>query len=107
MIMSDANAIIIALFFSIAIFVFTAVSIALFVVYKILNRYNNFGDSAGHFDEYAVDGIKYRKSADNVLYEEKNELFLLYGENPYEGVERVVPEQLMKNAEKQRQDHLD
>ena len=41
---------------------------------------------------------------DDVLIHEKADFFLYYGENPYEGRKHSIPEQLIKNGEKNEAD---
>lgn len=89
------------LFFSI----YMAVAITLFIVYKLLNKYNNFGDTTCNLDEYSPWGIKYNRMRDDVLIHEKTDFFLYYGENPYEGRKHSIPEQLIKNGEKNKSDN--
>ncbi len=93
----NANTMFIAFMISLVIWVFSAVGITLFVVYKILSRFNNFGDSSCILDDYSKNGIRYTRNRDNVLPVEKNDYFLVYGENPYTDVERSIPDQLLKN----------
>ena len=85
----------------IGMLVFTGISITLFVVYKILNRFNNFGDSSCKLDEYSPRGIHYQRDIDDVPSTEKRLLFAEYGVNPYEGRQHTIPEQLLKNAKKE------
>ena len=80
--------------------IFLGIGIAVFTVYKIMDKYNNFGDSTCTIDEYSRKGIHYTRSLNEVPAQEKTFLFANFGANPYEGIERSVPEQLIKNAEK-------
>jgi len=82
----------------IGMLVFTGISITLFVVYKILNRFNDFGDSFCKMDDYAPRAIHFLRDIDDVPSNEKRFLFAEYGENPYEGRKHTIPEQLLKNA---------
>ena len=86
-------------------FLFTAASYAIFVTYLILNRNNNFGDFAPKIEEYSAGGIHYTREVNNVTSHEKTFLFLEYGENPYEGRKHSIPEQLIKNGEKNKSDN--
>lgn len=84
----------------IGMLVFTGISITLFVVFKILNRFNNFGDSFCKMDDYAPRAIHFLRDIDDVPSNEKRFLFAEFGENPYEGRQHTIPEQLLKNADK-------
>lgn len=85
----------------IGLLVFTGISITLFVVFKILNRFNDFGDSFCKMDDYAPRAIHFLRDIDDVPSNEKRFLFAEYGENPYEGRQHTIPEQLLKNAKKE------
>lgn len=82
----------------IGMLVFTGVSITLFIVYKILNKYSNFGDSSCRMDEYSLRGIHYLRDMDDVPSTERHFLFSNYGVNPYKGRQHSIPEQLLKNT---------
>ena len=82
----------------IGMLVFSAVALAVFITYLILNKNNNFGDFAPGIDEYSARGIEYKSMADEVTTLEKNRLFAYYGENPYVNKEHKIPEQLLKNS---------
>ena len=82
----------------IGMLVFSAVALAVFITYLILNRNNNYGDFAPGIDEYSSRGIVYKRLRDEVTTFEKNHLFADYGENPYENKEHKIPEQLLKNS---------
>ena len=82
----------------IGMLVFSAVALAVFITYLILNRNNNYGDFAPGIDEYSARGIDYNRMADEVTANEKNHLFAYYGENPYENKVHKIPEQLLKNS---------
>ena len=82
----------------IGMLVFTGISITMFVVYKILNRFSNFGDSSGKLDDYSPRAIHYLRDIDDVPSTEKRLLFAEYGENPYDGRQHTIPEQLLKNS---------
>ena len=92
------------LFFStsmfIVILIYTGISIALFVAYKILKKFSDYGDSSCDMKEYSRWGIDYRRRADDVPSQDKRILFADYGVNPYEGRKHSIPEQLLKNADK-------
>ena len=83
---------------------FTSVSIAIFITYRILEKYNNYGDSSCRLDDYSLNGIKFKRSNDNVTPEEKSYHFNVFGENPYEDRVHSIPEQLLKNSEKKDQE---
>ena len=72
----------------------------MFVVYRILRKFNDFGDSTCSIDEYSRKGIHYSRQLDEVPPQEKTFLFANFGANPYEGVEHSVPEQLIENGKK-------
>lgn len=82
----------------IGMLVFTGISITMFVVYKILNRFSNFGDSSCRLDDYSPRAIHYLRDIDDVPSTEKRLLFAEYGENHYDGRQHTIPEQLLKNA---------
>ena len=86
------------------IFAFVSIGIACFVTYLILNKYNNFGDTSCSLYQYSTNGVSYKLQRDNVLLEEKNEFFSVWGDNPYANIERYIPEQLLKNAEDQAEE---
>ena len=77
------------LFFSI----YMAVAITLFIVYKLLNKYNNFGDTTCNLDEYSPWGIKYSRMRDDVLIQEVDVSFLKQGIGPHDGVVFVGDDQ--------------
>ena len=79
---------------------YSAVALAVFFTYVILNRNNNFGDSSPNIDEYSARGIDYKRMVDDVTHHEKNHLFADYGNNPYENNKHRIPEQLLKNSKK-------
>lgn len=91
----------------IALLVFTAVAFALFITYKILKKYNDFGDSSCKMDDYALNGIRYERQGDRVPTSDKYHLFADYGNNPYEDRKHSIPEVLLKNAENDKQDFED
>lgn len=82
----------------ISMFVFAAVGITAFVVYKVLDKYADFGDTPPRLGDYTVGGIDYIRSHDRVPSSDKYHLFADYGTNPYEGRRHSVPEQLVKNS---------
>ncbi|MBR4404456.1 MAG: hypothetical protein IKT10_05005 [Clostridiales bacterium] len=87
---------------SIFFFLFACAGIAVFVTYRILNKYNDFGEvPVCSIHQYSNNGIKYTVNRDNVHLVEKNDFMLVNGDNPYENIERSIPEQLLKNAEKE------
>ena len=83
----------------IGMWIYSAVAIAIFVTYLILNKNNNFGDFAPKIEEYSAGGIHYTREVNNVTSHEKTFLFLEYGENPYEGRSHRYPEQLLKKKQ--------
>ena len=84
--------------------IFSGVGCALFIVYKALGRYNDFGDSIPGIDEYSKKGIHFNRNSDDVDSHEKRRLFEVYGSNPYEGIKRSIPEQLVKNGAQEKPD---
>ena len=88
----------------IGMWVYSAVALSLFITYLILNKNNNFGDSAPKFDEYSTKDIRYMRILDEVSSIEKTHLFADYGKNPYENIQHSIPEQLLKNSEKDQTD---
>jgi hypothetical protein len=87
---------------AIAFLIFTGVSFALLITYKILKKYSDIGDSSCDIKEYARTGIRYDRSVDNAPAIEKNFLFADYGVDPYAEKKHNVPEVLLKNAEKDK-----
>ena len=85
--------------FSIFFFLSACAGISVFITYRILNKYIDFGEVVCNIHQYSNDGIKYKVNRDNVLIYEKNEYMHIHGENPYENIERSIPEQLLKNTE--------
>lgn len=86
---------------SIVFFLFSCVGISVFVTYRILNKYNDFGEvPVCSIHQYSYEGIRYKVNKDYVSLAEKNDYMLVNGDNPYENIERSIPEQLLKNAEK-------
>lgn len=84
---------------SLVLFIAACAGIAIFITYSILRKID-FGDVVCSIHQYSNNGIKYSVNRDNVLLFEKNEYMLVYGDNPYENIERSIPDQLLKNAEK-------
>ena len=82
------------------ILIYTGVSIALFVAYKVLNKYSNFGDSSCDINEYSRRGIRYEHCRDEVTSNMNNALFADYGVDTYGNRKHTIPEQLLKNAKK-------
>ena len=80
--------------------VYAGFGITVFIVYHILNKFNNYGDFSCGIDEYTRKGIHFMRNLDEVPKNESNFLFSNFGDNPYEGREHKIPEQLMKNAPK-------
>ena len=84
--------------------IYSALALALFITYLILNKNNNFGDFSPKMDEYSATGIRYRREVDNVSSQENKFLFLEYGENPYANRKHSYPEQLLKFSQKEQND---
>ena len=95
----DENFIVAVLTF-IGILIFTGVSIALYVAYRVLNKYSNFGDSSCNINEYTRKGISYERCRDEVTPNMKFTLFADYGVDTYGNRKHRIPEQLLKNADK-------
>ena len=96
----ESNEFFIAFVISALIFLFACVAISTFITYLVLNKFINFGETECSIHQYSTDSIRYKVNTDNVLLDEKNEFFFLHGSDPYEGIEREIPEQLIKNGEK-------
>lgn len=86
---------------------FTAAAFALFAVYKVLKKYADFGDSACKISEYSVGGVKYTRFGDDVPQSDKYHLFAEYGENPFENRRHRIPEVLLLNTQKDKQEDID
>jgi len=84
---------------AIAFLIFTGVSFALLITYKILKKYSDIGDSSCDIKEYSKTGIRYNRTLDNAPAIEKSFLFADYGVDPYAEKKHNVPEVLLKNAE--------
>ena len=84
---------------SLVLFIAACAGIAIFITYSILRKID-FADVVCSIHQYSTDSIRYKVNTDNVLLDEKNEFFFLHGSDPYEGIEREIPEQLIKNGEK-------
>ena len=87
---------------AIAFLIFTGVSFALLITYKILKKYSDIGDSSCDIKEYSRTGIHYNRMIDDAVTNEKHFLFADYGVDPYSGRKHSIPEVLLKNAEKDR-----
>ena len=87
---------------AIAFLIFTGVSFALLITYKILKKYSDIGDSSCDIKEYSRTGIHYNRMIDDAVVNEKHFLFADYGVDPYAGRKHSIPEVLLKNAEKDR-----
>ena len=87
---------------AIAFLIFTGVSFALLITYKILKKYSDIGDSSCDIKEYSRTGIRYTRTIDNAAAIEKNFLFADYSVDPYAEKKHNVPEVLLKNAEKDK-----
>ena len=84
---------------AIAFLIFTGVSFALLITYKILKKYSDIGDSSCDIKEYSRTGIRYNRTVDNAPAIEKSFLFADYGVDPYAEKKHNVPEVLLKSAE--------
>lgn len=82
--------------------IFTGVSFALLITYKILKKYSDIGDSSCDIKEYSRTGIHYNRMIDDAATNEKYFLFADYGVDPYAEKKHSIPEVLLKNAEKDR-----
>ena len=82
--------------------IFTGVSFALLITYKILKKYSDIGDSSCDIKEYSRTGIHYNRMIDDAVVNEKHFLFADYGVDPYAEKKHSIPEVLLKNAEKDR-----
>ena len=82
------------------LWLFLSSSVVVYIIYRIMNKFNNFGDSTCTIDEYSRNGIHFRRNVDKVDRHEQRFLFANFGENPYEGIEHSIPEQLLKNSER-------
>jgi hypothetical protein len=87
---------------AIAFLIFTGVSFALLITYKILKKYSDIGDSSCDIKEYSRTGIHYNRRIDDAATNEKYFLFADYGVNPYLERKHNIPEVLLKNAEKDK-----
>ena len=91
---------------SIILFLVSCAGLAVFITYRILKKYIDFGDVVCSIHQYSSNGIKYSVNRDNVLLYEKNDYMLVHGDNPYENLERSIPDQLLKNAGKTADDRV-
>ena len=82
--------------------IFTGVSFALLITYKILKQYSDIGDSSCDIKEYSRTGIHYNRMIDDAATNEKYSLFADYGVDPYAEKKHNVPEVLLKNAERDK-----
>jgi len=87
---------------AIAFLIFTGVSFALLVTYKVLKKYSDIGDSSCDIKEYSGRGIMYNRMIDDAITNEKYYLFSDYGVDPYAEKKHNIPEVLLKNAEKDK-----
>ncbi len=87
--------------------VFTAAAFALFAVYKVLKKYADFGDSSCKIGEYSKSGVKYTRFGDDVPSSDKYHLFADYGENPFENRRHRIPEVLLLNTQKDKQEDIE
>ena len=87
---------------AIAFLIFTGVSFALLITYKILKKYSDIGDSSCDINEYSRTGIRYNRMIDDAIPNEKHFLFADYGVDPYAEKKHNIPEVLLKNAEKDK-----
>ena len=103
----DYNSLYFAAMISLLIAIFTGLSISLFITFIMLNKFNDYGDYFCNIDDYSQFGINYRVRKDNVGPYEKNDLFFVYAEDPYEKAEHVIPDQLLKNTREARNENRD
>ena len=87
---------------AIAFLIFTGISFALLITYKILKKYSDIGDSSCDIKEYSGRGIQYNRMIDDAITNEKYFLFADYGVDPYAEKIHNIPEVLLKNAEKDK-----
>ena len=87
-----------------SLIVFTAASYALFITYRILKKYSDYGDSSCKLQEYSQRGIGYYRTVNDAPENEKRLLFIEYGENPYASIKRSIPEVLLKNEPEKEPD---
>lgn len=87
---------------AIAFLIFTGISFAMLITYKILKKYSDIGDSSCDIKEYSRTGIHYNRMIDDAVVNEKHFLFADYGVDPYAEKKHSIPEVLLKNAEKDR-----
>lgn len=95
----DYDSLYFVIIISLIIFILSATGIAVFVSYLILKKFNNFGETPCSIFQYSKEGINYTRIRDYVLPDDRNDLFLYYGENPYPEKTGIVHEQLLKNSE--------
>ena len=95
--MTDTLFLVYALFAGMLIY--SAVAISMFITYLVLNKNNNFGDSAPDLEEYSSLGIRYTREVNDAPKSEKNYLFSEYGENPYDQRSHRYPEHLLRRRE--------
>ncbi len=81
---------------------FVGLSISLFVTFRLLKKYSDYGDSSCGFEDYSPWGLHFDRMSDDVVPEEKNHFFFIYADNPYVNIARSIPEQLLKNEETKR-----
>ena len=87
---------------AIAFLIFTGISFAMLITYKILKKYSDIGDSSCDIKEYSRTGIHYNRMIDDAATNEKYFLFADYGVDPYAEKKHNVPEVLLKNAERDK-----
>ena len=87
---------------AIAFLIFTGISFAMLITYKILKKYSDIGDSSCDIKEYSRTGIHYNRMIDDAVTNEKYFLFADYGVDPYAEKKHNVPEVLLKNAERDK-----
>ena len=87
---------------AIAFLIFTGISFAMLITYKILKKYSDIGDTSCDIKEYSARGIQYNRRVDDAITNEKYYLFADYGVDPYAGNKHNIPEVLIMNAEKDK-----
>ena len=103
--MTDARILQIILIFGVTL-LFTGVSYSIFITYMILRKFSDLGDSSCKLNEYAPKGLGYTRMVDNVPANEKYFLLSDYGADPYLGKKHSIPEVLLRNAEKDKEEEF-
>ncbi|MBO4638026.1 MAG: hypothetical protein J5685_12900 [Clostridiales bacterium] len=79
--------------------IISGIGITVFIMYKILDKYINYGDSSGDIHEFAVGDIDYIRYIDEVSQHERTLFNDNFSIDPYEDIKRSVPEPLKKEHE--------